>query len=195
MIFVEGFRLLFVLAGAVAGFELGRMLTAAPTRRWSECCSVPPSAMCSAAWLADWSTRVSADRVPLPQHPPGGDLRRFDRGNHGMLLGLVIGLPLLVLFPIRVLVADHRGDRLGAGHSRVADRHGQGRQIVRAAGLSRSWRRNPARPPAHALLVDSSAMMTGSFSSWDAAGSSPEGWSSPSSCSTTSGRWPLLPTR
>jgi uncharacterized protein YacL len=160
MIFVEGFRLLFVLAGAVAGFELGRTVNGSPHS--------PVVGMLFGAAVSYVLGGVAGRLVDkglqrtvflFRNTPPGETFAASIVSTTGMLLGLVIGLPLLVLIrsgfsllitAVIAWVLATLGWRLGTV---------KGRQIVRAAGLSRILAPQPSPPTGHALLVDSSAMM------------------------------------
>ena len=138
MIFVEGFRLLFVLAGSVAGFEIGRNGQRQPARTGRR-----PAARCRRQLCPRRRRRPTgrqgppAGGVPLPQHPSRGDLRRLDHLDHRDAAGPGDRASPAGALPIRLRAADHRLHRLGPGHPRLEARLGQGRQIVAAAGLSR----------------------------------------------------------
>ncbi|MBV8462630.1 MAG: hypothetical protein JO368_05005 [Acidimicrobiales bacterium] len=161
MIFVEGFRLLFVLAGSVAGFEIGRHAGSSPNS--------------SVLWLVlgagiSYVVGGAAGRFldQELQHavllfrntPPGEVFAAMISATTGMLVGLVIvGLPLHALVPssyaliitaVVTWVLASLGWRLGAL---------KGRQIVHAAGLSHILAPQPDPPDGPALLVDTSAVM------------------------------------
>jgi uncharacterized protein YacL len=91
--------------------------------------------------------------------PPGETFAASIIATTGMLLGLVIGLPLLVLIrsgfsllitAVIAWVLATLGWRLGSV---------KGRQIVAAAGLSRILAPQSAPPEGQALLTDGSALM------------------------------------
>lgn len=160
MIFVEGFRLLFVLAGAVAGYEIGRHVDGGPH---AQVAGLLFGAAVSyviggvAGRLLDKGLQRAV--FLFRNTPPGETFAASIISTTGMLLGLVIGLPLLVLFrsgfallatSVLAWVLATLGWRLGSV---------KGRQIVAAAGLSRILAPQPAPPPGYALLIDSSAMM------------------------------------
>jgi uncharacterized protein YacL len=160
MIFVEGFRLLFVLAGSVAGFELGRNVSASPR---SPVIGLLLGAAISyvlggvAGRLTDKGLQQAV--FLFRKTPPGEIFAASIISTTGMLLGLVVGLPLLVLFrtgfallaiALASWVLATLGWRLG---------YVKGRQIVAAAGLSRILAPQLKPHPAHALLVDGSAIM------------------------------------
>ena len=160
MIFVEGFRLLFVLAGSVAGYEIGRFLDASP--------HAPVVGLLLGAAISYVLGGIAGRLIDKGlQHavflfrntPPGEVFAASIISTTGMLLGLVIGLPLLVLFRsgfallITAFVSwvlASLGWRLGSV---------KGRQIVEAAGLSRLLAPQSSPPPGHALLADASAVM------------------------------------
>ncbi|MGD0392304.1 MAG: hypothetical protein ABSC41_06630 [Acidimicrobiales bacterium] len=160
MIFVEGFRLLFVLAGAVAGFEIGRSVDAgqhAPVIGLVLGAAVSYVLGGVAGRLVDRGLQQAV--FLFRNTPPGETFAASIVATTGMLLGLVIGLPLLVLFrsgfallitAVIAWVLATLGWRLGSV---------KGRQIVAAAGLSRILAPQPGPPEGHAILADSSAMM------------------------------------
>lgn len=160
MIFVEGFRLLFVLAGSLAGFELGRTVDGSP--------HAPVVGLLFGAAISYVVGGFAGRLVDRGlQHavflfrstPPGEIFAASIISTTGMLLGLVIGLPLVVLLRSAIAllmtafiawVLATLGWRLGSV---------KGRQVVAAAGLSRILAPPPSPPQGHALLVDSSALM------------------------------------
>lgn len=160
MIFVEGFRLLFVLAGAVAGYELGRHVDANPHAQvigllFGAAVSYVLGGV--AGRLVDKGLQQAV--FLFRNTPPGETFAASIISTTGMLLGLVIGLPLLILLrsgyallitSVIAWVLGTLGWRLGAV---------KGRQIVAAAGLSRILAPQTVQTPGHALLVDSSAIM------------------------------------
>jgi uncharacterized protein YacL len=160
MIFVEGFRLLFVLAGSAAGFEIGRWVDASP--------HAPVAGLVFGAGIAYVVGGVAGRLVDkglqqavfLFRNTPAGEMFASSIiATTGMLLGLVVGLPLLVLFrsgfalvitAVVAWVLASLGWRLGSV---------KGRQIVAAAGLSRILAPQTDPPQGHALLTDPSALM------------------------------------
>src|SRR3984957_9217847 len=160
MIFVEGFRLLFVLAGSAAGFEIGRWADGSK--------SAPVFGLMFGAAVSYVLGGVAGRLVDkglqqavflFRNTPPGETFAASIIATTGMLLGLVIGLPLLVLFrsgfsllitAVIAWVLATLGWRLGSV---------KGRQIVAAAGLSRILAPQSAPPEGHSLLTDSSALM------------------------------------
>jgi len=160
MIFVEGFRLLFVLAGSVAGFEIGRSLGAGP--------NAPVIGLLFGAGVSYVLGGVAGRLLDrglqravflFRNTPPGETFAASIVATTGMLLGLVIGLPLLVVFrsgyallitAVIAWILGTLGWRLGSI---------KGRQVVAAAGLSRILAPQSRPPEGHALLADSSALM------------------------------------
>ncbi len=161
MIFVEGFRLLFVLAGSVAGFEIGRHVGMSPNG------SVTGLVLGAAITyvlggtvgrLLDQGLQRAVQQ--FRRAPPGEIFAAMISATTAMLLGLVIvGLPLHVLLSpsyallvtaVVTWVLASLGWRIGAL---------KGRQIVHAAGLSHILAPQPDPPDGPALLVDSSAVM------------------------------------
>ncbi|MHB1518371.1 MAG: PIN domain-containing protein [Acidimicrobiales bacterium] len=160
LIFVEVFRLLFVLGGSAAGFEIGRL---ADANRHA-----PVTGLLLGAAISYVIGGVVGRLIDRGlQHviflfrntPPGETFAASIISTTGMLLGLVIGLPVLVLvrsgFSLVIValvswVLATLGWRLGQV---------KGRQIVTAAGLTRILSPKPAPVEGHALLVDSSAVM------------------------------------
>jgi uncharacterized protein YacL len=160
MIFVEGFRLLFVLVGSLAGYELGKRFDGNPHAAvWG---------MLLGAGFTYVIGGVSGRLVDKAlQHavflfrntPPGEVFAASIISTTGMLLGLVLGLPLLVITrsgyailisAVLAWVFGTLGWRLGSV---------KGRQIVEAANLSRILAPQPAPAEGHALLADGSAVM------------------------------------
>lgn len=160
MIFVEGFRLLFVLAGAVTGFEIGRSSGSGGT---AAVAGLLLGAGISyvlggiAGRLLDKGLQRAI--FQFRNTPPGEVFAASNVSMTGMLLGLVLGLPLMVLvrsgyaFIVTAGLAwvlASLGWRLGSV---------KGRQIVAAIGLSRILSPAVSPPEGHALLVDGSAIM------------------------------------
>jgi len=160
MIFVEGFRLLFVLAGSAAGFEVGRHTQTSP--------HAPIVGLLLGAAITYVLGGVGgrlADKglqravFMFRNTPPGEIFAASIIATTGMLLGLVVGLPILLLarsgFTLLFMavvswVLASLGWRIGSV---------KGRQIIAAAGLSRILAPQPTPPQGHALLVDSSGVM------------------------------------
>jgi uncharacterized protein YacL len=160
VIFVEGFRLLFVLAGSVAGFEIGRNVGSSPH---SQIIGLLLGAAISyvlggaAGRLADKGLQRAV--FLFRNTPPGEVFASSIIATTGMVLGLVVGLPFLVVFHsnFALLVTAFASWVLATLGWRIGSV--KGRQIVAAAGLSRILAPTPRQPRDHALLVDSSAVM------------------------------------
>jgi uncharacterized protein YacL len=160
MIFVEGFRLLFVLAGSVAGFEVGRNVSAgahAPVIGLLLGAAISYVLGGVAGRLTDKGLQQAL--FLFRKTPPGEIFAASIISTTGMLLGIVVGLPLIIVlrsgFAVLVMavaswVLATFGWRLGSI---------KGRQIVAAAGLSRILAPQLKPHPGHALLVDGSAIM------------------------------------
>lgn len=160
MIFVEVFRFLLVLMGAGAGLEAGHDMTGSPHG--------PIIGMLLGAavfYVVGGVVGRLLDRgfmrsVVLMRNMPAGEVFAASIvATTGLLVGLVITLPLLILFGSGIDIAitavvcwvlGALGWRIGAV---------KGRQVVAAAGLSRILAPPVDPPPGYALLVDSSAVM------------------------------------
>ena len=160
MIFVEGFRLLFVLAGSLVGYELGKRFDGNPNAAvWGMLLGA-----CFTYVIGGVGGRVLDKALQravflFRNTPPGEVFAASIISTTGMLLGLVLGLPLLVItrsgyaLLISALLAwvfGTLGWRLGST---------KGRQIVEAANLSRILAPQPGPAEGHALLADGSAIM------------------------------------
>lgn len=160
MIFVEGFRLLFVLAGSVAGFETGRTLSASPRAS-----VIGLLFGAGVAYVLGGVGGRLADRglqravFLFRKSPPGEVFAASIISTTGMVLGLVIGLPFMVVYrtSFALLATAFASWILATAGWRLGSV--KGRQIVAAAGLSRILAPNPAPPQGHALLVDASSLM------------------------------------
>ncbi len=159
MIFVEGFRLLLVIAGALAGLAVGNHV--------GRDTSAPVVGVFLGALVAYVVGGVVGRLIDRGIQQALGELRRMPAGEvfaasvvgtAGLLVGLVAGLPLVALvhssidYPLIAALAwvlCAAGARLGVA---------KGRDIVRAAGMSHLLDR-PGPLPADALLVDTSAVM------------------------------------
>lgn len=159
VLFIEVFRLLLVLFGAVAGFVAGRHVDSSPG---------PIIGMVLGALIAYVLGGVIGRFVDRERErsmsrflkiPPGELFAGTLTAVAGMLLGLAIDIPIIALwrsppaYPLAALLTwllGSIGFSLGAA---------KGRQVVAAAGLSRILA-PPTEPPAgYALLVDASAVM------------------------------------
>jgi uncharacterized protein YacL len=159
MLFFELFRLVFVLLGAVAGYEAGRGVDAS---------AAPVVGMVLGAlvfyvvggvvgrFLRREEPRALAQ---FERVPPGELFAGALTAVAGLLLGVALCLPLFalthrsVVYPVITLVAwtfAWFGFRIGVV---------KGRQVVAAAGLSRILAPPNEPLPGYALLVDTSAVM------------------------------------
>jgi uncharacterized protein YacL len=160
VIFVEGFRLLLVIAGVIGGLALGNDIgrnTTAPV------VAITLGALISyllggiIGRLIDRGMRGAI--FELRSMPASSVFAGSVVGTTGLLLGLVTGLPVVALLHSSIdypLVSAFAwvlcalGVRIGVT---------KGQEIVRAAGLSHLLDRPAEPPPGTALLVDSSAVM------------------------------------
>ena len=160
LVFVEVFRLLFVLGGSAAGFEIGSL---ADSNRHAPITGLLLGAAISyviGGVVGRLIDRGLQHAVFLFRNtPPGETFAASIISTTGMLLGLVIGLPVLLLvrsgFSLVIValvswVLATLGWRLGQV---------KGRQIITAAGLTRILSPQPEPVEGHALLIDSSAVM------------------------------------
>jgi uncharacterized protein YacL len=160
IVFVEVFRLFFVLGGSVAGFEIGRSMDRGqigPVVGLLLGAGVSYVLGGIAGRLLD---RGLQNAVFLFRNtPPGETFAASITATTGMLLGMVIGLPLLVLLRtgVAVLIAAALAWVLATLGWRLGSV--KGRQVVAAAGLSRILAPPPNPPEGYALLPDSSALM------------------------------------
>ncbi len=127
MIFVEGFRLLFVLAGSAAGFEIGRHADSNP--------HAPIVGLLLGAAITYVLGGVAgrlADRglqhavFLFRNTPPGEIFAASIISTTGMLLGLVVGPPHPPLGPFGLHPPDDGGGLVGPGHPGLAAGIGQG---------------------------------------------------------------------
>jgi uncharacterized protein YacL len=160
MIFVEGFRLFLVIAGAIAGLATGNSIDKhgiAPVAGLALGAFVAYVVGGVAGRLLD---RGMAGMVGgLRQMPAGEVFAGAVIGTSGLLIGLVLGLPLIALvhssidYPVVSAVAwafAAFGIRVGVV---------KGRDMIRAAGMSRLLDPLSEPPPTGMLVVDSSAVM------------------------------------
>ncbi|MDA8183644.1 MAG: hypothetical protein M0035_04350 [Actinomycetota bacterium] len=176
MVFVEVFRLLLVLAGAIAGLQVGE--AAGPTSA-DRVVGLVLGALVTyviggiAGRLLDRGIQQGVHR--MRRMPPGEVFAASVVGTVGLLLGLVAGLPLLALvhssvdYPLVAAfawVAAAVGIRLGIA---------KGRQIIRAAGMTRLLDPPDEPPPSGALVADTSAILDRSMLAIGAAGLLPAG--------------------
>ena len=160
MIFVEGFRLFLVIAGAIAGLATGNSIDKHGI--------APVVGLALGAFVAYVVGGVAGRLLDKGMEGVVGGLRRMPAGEvfagtvvgtSGLLIGLVAGLPLIALvhssidFPVVAAVAwafAAFGVRLGIV---------KGRDMIRAAGISRLLDPVVEPPPTGMLVVDTSAVM------------------------------------
>ncbi|MGH9047888.1 MAG: hypothetical protein ACRDVW_11350 [Acidimicrobiales bacterium] len=160
MLFVEVFRLILVLIGALSGYEIGH----SPHSSVGQVVGLVLGALVSyviggvAGRLLQHQSERAAER--FDRIPPGELFAGTLTGIAGFLLGVALSIPMLVLvhsavvWPSAVALAwvfTFVGFKIGIA---------KGRQVVAAAGLGRILAPPAEPPPGYALLVDSSAAMT-----------------------------------
>lgn len=160
MLFVEGFRLLLVIAGALAGLEIGDKVgknSGAPVLGVFLGALIAYVIGGMLGRLLDKGMRGAVEE--LRRTPPGEVFAASVVGTTGLLVGLVAGLPLVALvhssidYAVIALLAwvlCFAGIRLGVA---------KGRDIVRAAGLSHLVDAPTDPPPHSAVVVDTSAVL------------------------------------
>lgn len=158
--FVEGFRLLLVLAAAVGGLEAGHHLHQAGHGPLLGMLLFALVAYVVAGMLGRLLDRRLNEAVQgLWRTSPGEVFAASITGATALLVGAVICFPFLVLFRSPVLypleaafalVLAVFGYRLGVA---------KGRQLIAAAGLARIFSPRTTPPTEYALLLDASAIM------------------------------------
>lgn len=160
MIFVEGFRLFLVIAGSIAGLATGNSIDKHGV--------APVVGLALGAFVAYVVGGVAGRLLDRGMEGMVGGLGRTPAGEvfagavvgtSGLLIGLVLGLPLIALvhssidYPVVAAVAwafAAFGIRVGVV---------KGRDMIRAAGMSRLLDPLSEPPPTGMLVVDSSAVM------------------------------------
>jgi uncharacterized protein YacL len=160
MVFVEGFRLFLVIAGAIAGLATGNSIDKQGI--------APVVGLALGAFISYVLGGVAGRLLDKGMAGMVGGLRSMPAGEvfagtvvgtSGLLIGLVAGLPLIALvhssvdYPVVAAVAwafAAFGVRLGIV---------KGRDMIRAAGMSRLLDPVVAPPPTGMLVVDTSAVM------------------------------------
>lgn len=160
MIFVEVFRLLLVIAGVISGLEVGNHIgrnTTAPLLGIIFGALITYVIGGIAGRLLDRGVRGAVSG--LRKTPASEVFAGSVVGTAGLLLGVVAGLPLIALvhssvdYPVvaaSAWVLCTLGIQLGVA---------KGREIVRAAGLSRLLDRRDEPLPGSAFLLDTSSVM------------------------------------
>ena len=161
MLFVEIFRLVLVLVGALSGYEIGH---ASSHSSVSQVVGLVLGSLAAyvVGGVLGRLLRRQGDRTAerFDRIPPGELFAGTLTGMAGFLLGAAVSVPLLVLVhsPIvwpaagaLALTVTFIGFEVGIS---------KGRQVVAAAGLGRILAPPAEPPPGYALLVDSSAAMT-----------------------------------
>jgi uncharacterized protein YacL len=160
VLFVEVFRLILVLIGALSGYEIGHSGHSSV----GQVVGLVLGALVAyvvggvAGRLLHHEGDRAADRF---EHVPPGELFAGTlTGTAGFLLGCALSVPLIVLvnspivWPAAVAIAwvsTFVTFKIGMS---------KGRQVVAAAGLGRILAPPAEPPPGYALLVDTSAAMT-----------------------------------
>ncbi len=160
MLFVEIFRLILVLIGALTGYEIGQ----GPHSSVGQVIGLVLGALVAyvvggvlGRLLRNQSDRA-ADRF---EHIPPGELFAGTlTGMAGFLLGIALSVPLVVLVHSPIVWPAAVG--IAWVFTFVTFQIGmvKGRQVVAAAGLGRILAPPAEPPPGYALLVDTSAAMT-----------------------------------
>ncbi len=159
MVFIEVFRLILVLVGAVSGYEAGRQIDASPGPLIATVLGALVGYVLGGILgrLVERNQGRAVDR--FSRIPPGEFFAGTLTGIAGLLLAAALCLPLLafvrgeVVYPVAAAVAwvfAWVAFRIGAA---------KGRQVVAAAGLSRILAPPTEPPPGFALMVDTSAVM------------------------------------
>jgi len=159
VLFVEFFRLILVLAGALAGYEIGH-----PHSSTGQIVGLVLGALVAYVVGGVLGRYVRHQGVRAAERfnriPPGELFAGTLTGIATFLLGAALSVPLLVLVHSPVvwpasaaiaLVTTFVGFQVGLT---------KGRQVVAAAGLGRILAPPAEPPPGYALLVDTSAAMT-----------------------------------
>ncbi len=160
MIFVEGFRLLFVLAGSLVGYEVGKKVNGNPSAAvWGMLLGAGLTYVIGGLGGRLVDKALQRAVFLFRNTPPGEVFAASIISTTGMLLGLVLGLPLFVITRsgYSILVSALLAWVLGTLGWRLGST--KGRQIVEAANLSRILAPQPGPTEDHALLLEGSAVM------------------------------------
>ena len=160
MLFVEVFRLILVLIGALSGYEIGH----SPHSSTGQVVGLVLGALVAyvIGGILGRLLRHQGDRAAerFDHIPPGELFAGTLTGIAGFLLGAALSVPLLVL--VHSPVVWPGAAALAWAFTWVGFSIGimKGRQVVAAAGLGRILAPPAEPPPGYAMLVDSSAAMT-----------------------------------
>jgi len=138
MIFVEGFRLLLVLAGSLVGYEVGKRVNGNPHAAvWGMLLGAGLTYVIGGVGGRLLDKALQRAVFLFRNTPPGEVFAASIISTTGMLLGLVLGLPLLVITRsgFAILISAVLAWVLGTLGWRLGSI--KGRQIVEAANLSR----------------------------------------------------------
>jgi uncharacterized protein YacL len=163
VLFVEIFRLILVLIGALSGYEIGHSSHSSHSST-GQVVGLVIGALAAyvIGGILGRLLRSSGDRAAdrFDRIPPGELFAGTLTGMAGFLLGAALSVPLLVL--VHSPVVWPAAGALSWVFTFVGFRVGitKGRQVVAAAGLGRILAPPAEPPPGYALMVDSSAAMT-----------------------------------
>jgi len=163
VLFVEIFRLILVLIGALSGYEIGHSSHSSHSST-GQVVGLVIGALAAyvIGGILGRLLRSSGDRAAdrFDRIPPGELFAGTLTGMAGFLLGAALSVPLLVL--VHSPVVWPAAAALSWVFTFVGFRVGitKGRQVVAAAGLGRILAPPAEPPPGYALMVDSSAAMT-----------------------------------
>lgn len=160
MLFVEIFRLILVLVGAIAGYEVGHSAQSST----GQVIGLALGSLLAyvIGGILGRLLRNEGDRAAsrFERIPPGELFAGTLTGIAGFLLGAAVSVPLLVL--VHSPVVWPASAALAWAFTFIGFQVGinKGRQVVAAAGLGRILAPPAEPPPGYAMLVDSSAAMT-----------------------------------
>jgi uncharacterized protein YacL len=159
MVFIEVFRLLIVLIGALAGLEVGRTVNASPAPVVGMVLGALVTYVAGGALGRFLQRQQGIAVAPFARIPPGELLAGTVTGMAGLVLGVVLCLPLLILVrsPLVYPTASALAWVLACAGFRVGTV--KGGQVAASAGLSRLLSPPAKPPPGFAVVVDASAVM------------------------------------
>jgi len=160
VLFVEIFRLVLVLIGALSGYEIGHSSHSST----GQVVGLVLGALVAyvVGGVLGRVLRSQGDRAAgrFERIPPGELFAGTLTGIAGFLLGAAISVPLLVLVHSPVVWPASGALELTVTFIGFQVGITKGRQVVAAAGLGRILAPPAEPPPGYALLVDTSAAMT-----------------------------------